>query len=83
MLNSLAVKWHADGIITEKDQEEIVAIVSQSNALDWKPLIFVIPFVTVEKRVQDVPRAARASHEPEFVIPDLMDGEFEIIEPIA
>jgi len=78
---ALAVQWHADGHVTEAQRDEIIAVVTQARFNEWKPLVFVIPYVPVAGRVQLVPRGRRASSEPEYIIPDLKSGEFDIIEP--
>lgn len=82
VLRSLAVKWAKDRDISDVTRQEIVAMVGKAAIIDWRPLVYVIPFARVAARVQLVPRERRASHEPEYVIPDLADGEFHIIEPI-
>jgi len=56
-------------------------MVSKSDFLDWKPLVYVIPYAAVAGRAQLVPRPKRASHEPEYILADLGDTEFQIIEP--
>ncbi len=57
-------------------------MVSNATILDWRPLVYVIPFAPVASRVKAVPRPKRASQEPEFIIEDLAQSEFEIIEPM-
>ena len=81
-LKALAVKWAKDGLIDDGAKNEILAMVKLAQPLDWRPLIYVIPFAPVEARVGLVPRDRRASHEPEYIIPDLADGEFNLIEPM-
>jgi hypothetical protein len=81
VLLSLAVKWRADTLITDAEREEITAIVGSARFPDWRPLLFVMPYNLVSSRVLMVPRASRASIEPEFVVPDLKQDEFDIIEP--
>ncbi len=78
----LAGAWREAGEIGEEDRDEIVAMVGSATILDWRPLIYVIPFEPVAARVKNVPRAKRASQEPEFIIEDLARSEFEIIEPM-
>ena len=82
VLKALASKWEMDGIIDEDQRDEIVAMVSTSEIVDWRPLIFVIPYAAVAKRVRSIDRRKRASHDPEYVVPDLVEGEFHIIEPM-
>ena len=80
-MTARAVEWVAQERISVKDSEEIAAIIEQSHFNEWRPLVYVIPFSNVSGRVKLVDRHLRASREPEYVIEDLMDGEFEIIEP--
>jgi hypothetical protein len=82
-LTALAVKNCDDGVLSEPDRDEIVATVEKSSFEDWRPLIYAIPFQLVKGRVELVPRENRASREPEYIIKDLRDGEFHIIEPFA
>lgn len=80
-LSALAQSYHAENSISDLDRDEILAMIAKSTVKDWRPLIFVIPFATVSGRVELVARSRRASHEPEYIIKDLSDGEFRIIEP--
>jgi hypothetical protein len=78
---ALAVAWEAAEKISPADRNEIIAIVERARPNDWRPLIFLIPYPPVAARVQVVPREKRASHEFEYIVPDLRRSEFEIIEP--
>jgi hypothetical protein len=80
-LLSLAVQWFTAGHITDADKDEITAIVSTARFPDWRPVVFIIPYATVAARVTEVPRAKRASIEPEYIIEDLKFHEFDLIEP--
>jgi hypothetical protein len=82
-ISALAQKFLEDGVLTTEDRDEILAMLAQATVHDWRPLILVIPFAQVEGRAKLVDRTHRASHEPEYIIPDLVDGEFRIIEPEA
>jgi hypothetical protein len=82
-LLGLAVEWSKNGEIAEEDRDEITAIVTRASFKDWRPLLFVIPYEPIQTRVSLVPRQKRASLEPEYIIEDLVQGEFNIIEPIA
>ena len=82
-ISGLAVKFASDGVISGDDRDEILAMLNKTTVRDWRPLIFVIPYAQIGHRAQLVPRDKRASHEPEYIIPDLVDGEFRIIEPEA
>lgn len=81
VLKALAIKWLANQEISADDRNEILAMVAKSAIIDWKPLIYVIPYGAVTGRAQLVPRKQRASHEPEYVLADIVETEFHIIEP--
>lgn len=80
-MKALSVSLAASGKISVSDRDEIVAMVDASNLHDWRPLIYVIPYALVATRAKLVDRSKRASNEPEYIIDDLVDGEFRIIEP--
>lgn len=80
-LMSLAVTWEASGAISSTDRDDIIATVQAAKFRDWRPLIYLIPYAGVAPRVQIVDRQRRASHEFEYIVPDLKRSEFEIIEP--
>jgi hypothetical protein len=82
-LKALAVSWEKSGQIDANAKSEIHAMVKLAQPVDWRPLIYVIPFSMVEARVVLVPREKRASHEPEYIVSDLSDGEFNLIEPMS
>lgn len=79
-LKNLAIAWEASGEITAEDKEEIIYRVDNASFDDWRPLLYVIPRTLVDARLQHVPPNKRASFGPEFIIPDLQRGEFDIIE---
>jgi hypothetical protein len=80
-LKALAARLHGSGRIDESARNEIIALVKFSTPMEWRPLVYVIPYGPVKARVQEVDRKDRASHEPEFIIPDLAGAEFQMIEP--
>jgi hypothetical protein len=82
-LSGLAVSWHSDGLITADERDEIAATVAAARINEWRPLLFVIPYSLVATRVQPVPRGRRASSEPEYIIPDLVTDEFDILEVVS
>lgn len=81
-LKALAIDQAAAGKITDGNRDEILALLSHAQIVDWRPLIYVVPYHLVEPRVELVPREQRASHVPEYVVRDLGRHEFEIIEPM-
>lgn len=78
----VALQLLSEGKISQDDAAEIAAIVNNAEPGDWKPLIYAIPFALVADRVQRVSLDKRASFEDEFIIPDLKEHEFHIIEPM-
>lgn len=81
-LAAVALKLSAGGQISDDAAKEVIAYVEATTVSDWVPLIYAIPYAPVSGRVLAVPRTDRASAEPEYVIPDLVEGEFDIIEPM-
>jgi hypothetical protein len=81
-LRGLAIGWHKDGEISDDQRADILAIIKSARISDWRPVIYVIPYAGVAERVQLVARKNRASHEPEYFIPDLRSSEFDLIEPV-
>jgi hypothetical protein len=79
-LGAAALQWHSDGLITEADQADIIAIIDRATFREWRPVLYVIATDRVEARLQKVPREQRAGVEDEFIIADLKHGEFEPIE---
>jgi hypothetical protein len=77
---ALAVEWCNNGLITAGARDEITTIVRMAPFLDWRPLLFIIPYACVSDRVREAPREKRASTEREFIVPDLKRDEFDIIE---
>lgn len=71
-LLALAELWCTD--------KHMAAIVSKARFPEWRPLLFVIPYSRVEARIKEVERDRRASSEPEYIIEDLIRGEFDILE---
>jgi hypothetical protein len=82
VLRALALQWLEQGAITDDQRDEIVAMVKYSQMADWRPLLYVIPYGPVASRVRAVPRKSRASQEPEYIVEDLVETEFHIIEPM-
>jgi hypothetical protein len=78
---ALAVEWFNDGTITYDEREEITALVGRARFPEWRPLLFVTPYPLVAGRTELVPLHRRAGLEREYIIPDLREGEFDIIEP--
>jgi hypothetical protein len=79
-LKNLALKWEANGEIGQLDKAEIVYLVDNASFDDWRPLIYVMPRIGVQNRMQSVPANNRASFGPEYIVSDLARDEFDIIE---
>lgn len=80
-LLALAVTWVENGEIKPEEKEEIFYIIENASFKDWRPLVYVIPRHLVEDRLRVVPIERRASDEVEYIIEDLGESEFDIIEP--
>jgi hypothetical protein len=69
------------GIITIREAKEIAEIVAKAETLEFRPLLYVIPFHFVAKMVKEVPVKKRAHpFSVEFVIKQLPRKYFDIIE---
>ena len=79
-LTTLAIKWEQSGEITTAQKEEIVYMVNNAPFDHWRPLIYVIPRVSVSDRLQLVPIEKRAGFGNEYIIDDLTKPEFELME---
>lgn len=80
-LTALALQFKADGKLDDTRAAEIVALLDKAEVADWRPLLYVIPYTTVENRLIRVPASQWAAMEPEFIVPDLTESEFHVIEP--
>jgi len=68
------------GDITELQRGEIALRERSAGLAQWKPLMYVIPFDRVRDRVEQVPLESAASSEPEYIVSDLFEEDFEIVE---
>ena len=70
-----------DGVITKKQKAEIYAIVNRAETRDFKPLMYIIPFVHAAKLMNEVPVHER-SHplSAEYTIRHLPRKCFDVIE---
>jgi hypothetical protein len=80
-LPALALRWLHAGEIEQSICDEIVSMVAMATFRDWRPLLFVIPYEPVRGRAKLVERSRRASVEHEYIVEDLQQTEFDIIEP--
>lgn len=80
-LRGAANERRMQGVITASQQYEITYLIENAELREFRPLLFVIPFSKVRKRVQRISIEEWASPlYPEFVIPDLPRRCFDILE---
>lgn len=76
-----AVIKHKAGVINSPQKKEILAIVQQAATPMFRPLIYVIPFLTVHELVKQVPVSDRANPlSAEYVIEELPRCHFDVID---
>jgi len=69
------------GIITKHEVKEITKIVERAETFDFRPLVYVIPYHLVGKRVEEVSVERRAHPLAlEYVIKQLPRKYFDVIE---
>ena len=78
----LAKEWLSDGTLTQEQYDEIIASVRRGTMKIWRPVLYVIPRLTIvpSSRILSVPHRSRASYGPELQIRDLHRHEFDVIE---
>lgn len=70
----------ADGVITKAQEKEIVAAVEAAETADFAPLLYVMPYQLVAKKLKIVPVAERAHPlSTEFIIRRLPRRCFDVI----
>ncbi|MGV7241535.1 hypothetical protein [Caballeronia sp. M23-90] len=79
-LQGLAIAWRDANEITAEEAEEIIYMAETAGAIEWRPLVYVIPRAAVQARLMNVPMAKRASLGPEYILSDLSRDEFDVIE---
>ena len=80
ILRGAAFKKKA-GVITDGTLEEIKTMVRRSQIQDYRPLLFVIPFQSIETRLKDVPAAKKAHPLSwEYTIESLPRACFDVLE---
>lgn len=68
------------GIITDKQHEEISARVAYAEMTEFYPIVFLIDRRSVRERLEIVePKDAASNHSVEYILKDLKWNEFEII----
>ena len=70
----------SQGIVTKAQEKEIAAVVKAAETADFAPLLFVIPYHLVSKKLRIVPVAERAHPlSTEFIIQRLPRRCFDVI----
>jgi hypothetical protein len=68
-------------VIEDETESDIIQATQMAEARDFRPLLFVIPYQAVRRRIEKVPIASRASLlSQEFLIPLLPGRLFDVIE---
>ena len=69
------------GVITRRQEQEIITVVNEASAQEFRPVLYVIPFLPISRRVLSVPTKQR-SHPlaPEYIIRALPSHLFDMIE---
>jgi hypothetical protein len=68
-------------VINSRQRKEIYAIVKEAEILNFRPLLYVIPFSPVAKRAISVPIHERAHpFSIEYIIENLSRKSFDVIE---
>ena len=69
------------GVITPQKEMDIAAIVDLSERMDFRPLLYVIPYALVRKLVKEVPVSNRAHPlSKEYIIEELPRRCFDVID---
>ncbi|MGI0010853.1 MAG: hypothetical protein ACREAE_05590 [Nitrosopumilaceae archaeon] len=84
--NKLGILKGADdkkkaGVINNRQKKDIAAIVQSAEISDFRPLLYVIPFICVSKIVKEVPVPKRAHPlSVEYIIKRLPRRYFDVID---
>ncbi len=80
ILNGAEVK-HAAGVITDSERLQIRAIVELAEVRDFRPLLYVIPFQSVQDELLEVPPAERAHPmSKEYRLEALQRCNFDVVQ---
>ena len=77
-----ALFLYTSGIIDKRTADTVSAIINKAGIEDFRPVLYAVPLSIVSSRLQYVPVDKWAGLEQEYIIPDLKDGEFHMIEPM-
>jgi hypothetical protein len=68
------------GLISEEHERDIAAIVSKAETIDFRPLLYIIPFAVASDMLKEVPINERAHPlSVEYIIESLPRKNFDII----
>jgi hypothetical protein len=80
-MTAVALEKLKAGEISDKEKDEIIYSIGNADMEYWNPVLYIIPIDRISSRAITVPVEKRASIAgPEYIIPDLLPSEFEIIQ---
>jgi hypothetical protein len=81
-LTALAVKWEKAGEITSDEKQDIILMVNEGAYFNhWRPLLYVTPYAALAPaRIKKVPMSLCAGLGNEYIVEDLNQSEFRIVE---
>lgn len=69
-----------EGIITEEQEEEIIALLRSAELSDFSPVLYIIPFELVKDNLEIAPDSQKASSTSvEYIIRNLKHYQFDVI----
>ena len=70
-----------EGIITKDQYDEIVMISNEADFLDFRPLVYVIPYNLVDKIVKPASVKIKANYfSKEYIIEELNPSQFDTLD---
>jgi len=80
IINGISYK-RKTGIITDKEQDELLEIVNRAEITHFSPLLYIIPYATVADIVKPVALHQRANIlSVEYIIEELPGDYFDIVQ---
>ncbi len=75
-----ARKQKDNGVISDKQLDEIITIVDQSSIMDYRPIVYVVPTKGIENQIKEAPVSQKANpFSKEYIIEALHRKYFDII----
>ena len=69
------------GIIDEAKEKEIITVIKLANGADFRPLMYVIPYSKVGRKLREPPPEDKAHPlSAEYLIDELSRNQFDVIE---